>query len=129
MGDAAQAAFKESEQLLGREHPETVYAADNWAQLNRSDPAAMKILRENLEIERRRLGLARSSDGVHWDREPDFLAAGAQDWDREVLCDPTVELTPDGAIRVWFGGGDVPAPDHGIHGQIGVAALKGDQTR
>ena len=74
--------------------------------------------------ERRRLGLARSLDGVHWDREPGFLATGEQDWDREVLCDPTVELTPEGGVRVWFGGGDVPAPDHGIHGQIGFAMLK-----
>jgi len=80
--------------------------------------------------ERRRLGLARSSDGVHWDRDTTFPPAqGAQDWDREVLCDPTVELTPEGFVRVWFGGGDAPAPDHGIHGQIGFAVLRGDQTR
>ncbi|HLH42824.1 MAG TPA: hypothetical protein VKV74_07555 [Bryobacteraceae bacterium] len=79
--------------------------------------------------ERRRLGLARSLDGAHWEREPGFVAEGAQDWDREAVCDPTVELTGEGAIRVWFGGGDVAAPDHGIHGQIGFAMLKGDQTR
>jgi tetratricopeptide (TPR) repeat protein/tRNA A-37 threonylcarbamoyl transferase component Bud32 len=54
---AAVRAFKESEDQLGREHPETVYAADTWAQLNRQSPNAMTILRENLEIQRRRLGI------------------------------------------------------------------------
>jgi hypothetical protein len=32
---------------------------------------------------------------------------------------------PDGTIRVWFGGGDVPRPDQGLHGQIGVGSLRG----
>jgi tetratricopeptide (TPR) repeat protein len=53
---AALRGFKESEERLGREHPETVYAADSWAQLNRQNIGAMKVLRENLEIQRRRLG-------------------------------------------------------------------------
>jgi predicted GH43/DUF377 family glycosyl hydrolase len=75
--------------------------------------------------ERRRMGLARSSDGVHWSREATFTpVSGTADWDREVLCDPSVELAPDGTVRVWFGGGDVAAPDHGIHGQIGVGLLE-----
>ncbi len=39
------------------------------------------------------------------------------------MCDPTVEVTP-GEIRVWFGGGDVPSPDQGLHGQIGVGVLR-----
>jgi tetratricopeptide (TPR) repeat protein len=56
IGGAADTAFQECESRLGREHPETVYAADTWAQLNRSRPRAMEILRENLEIQRRRLG-------------------------------------------------------------------------
>ncbi len=52
----ADRAFKESETRLGREHPETVYAADTLAQLMRRQPRAMTLLRENLEIQRRRLG-------------------------------------------------------------------------
>jgi predicted GH43/DUF377 family glycosyl hydrolase len=76
--------------------------------------------------EHRRLGLARSSDGVRWEREDSFAPiSGDQDWDRQVVCDPTVELTPDGSVRVWFGGGDVAHPVENIHGQIGVAVLRG----
>jgi predicted GH43/DUF377 family glycosyl hydrolase len=74
--------------------------------------------------EHRRMGLARSSDGVHWERDSRFAPVGGdQDWDRAVLCDPSVEVSGD-SVRVWFGGGDVPAPDHGIHGQIGLGTLK-----
>ena len=72
--------------------------------------------------EKRRIGLARSNDGVHWFREP-LVIEGDRAWDREVVCDPTVELTPEG-IRVWFGGGDVARPDQGLHGQIGVGMLR-----
>ena len=36
--DAVARAFKDSEVRLGREHPETVYAADTWAQLNQREP-------------------------------------------------------------------------------------------
>jgi tetratricopeptide (TPR) repeat protein len=57
VSNAADLAFKMSEERLGREHPETVYAADSWAQLNRRDIRAMQVLRENLEIQRRRLGI------------------------------------------------------------------------
>jgi tetratricopeptide (TPR) repeat protein len=49
-------ALDYAEARLGREHPETVYAADSWAQLNRRHPRAMTLLRENLEIQRRRFG-------------------------------------------------------------------------
>jgi predicted GH43/DUF377 family glycosyl hydrolase len=76
--------------------------------------------------EHRRLGLARSSDGVRWEREPSFTpVSGDQPWDRQVVCDPTVERMPDGSVRVWFGGGDVAHPVENIHGQIGVARLRG----
>jgi predicted GH43/DUF377 family glycosyl hydrolase len=76
--------------------------------------------------ERRRVGLARSADGVRWDRETRFAPlAGAEAWDSQVMCDPTVEIQPSGAIRVWFGGGDVATPDHGLNGQIGVGLLRG----
>lgn len=74
--------------------------------------------------ERRRIGLARSSDGVHWARELNFKPiAGDQPWNREVMCDPSVEVMGD-QIRVWFGGGDLPRPDQGLHGQIGLGFLK-----
>jgi predicted GH43/DUF377 family glycosyl hydrolase len=76
--------------------------------------------------EHRRLGLARSSDGVHWERDGTFApVSGDQDWDRQVVCDPTVELMPDGSLRVWFGGGDVAHPVENIHGHIGMAELRG----
>jgi len=72
--------------------------------------------------EKRRIGLAKSPDGVHWSHES-LLIEGTQDWDREVVCDPTVEVLPEG-VRVWFGGGDVRRPDQGLHGQIGVGMLR-----
>lgn len=74
--------------------------------------------------ERRRIGLARSSDGVHWARDPSFPPIeGTEAWDREVVCDPSVEVVGD-QVRVWFGGGDVARPDQGLHGQIGLGFLK-----
>ena len=75
--------------------------------------------------ERRRLGLARSSDGVKWERVPGFTIAGERPWDSQVVCDPSVEKLPDGSIRVWFGGGDLARPDQNLHGQIGVGLLRG----
>jgi predicted GH43/DUF377 family glycosyl hydrolase len=76
--------------------------------------------------EHRQLGLARSSDGVHWARETGFApVSGDQPWDRQVVCDPTVQLMPDGSVRVWFGGGDVAHPVENIHGQNGMATLRG----
>jgi hypothetical protein len=76
--------------------------------------------------EHRRLGLARSTDGVRWERDETFTpVSGNQDWDRQVVCDPTVALMPDGSVRVWFGGGDVAHPVENIHGQIGIATLRG----
>ncbi len=75
--------------------------------------------------EHRRLGLARSSDGVHWAREPSFgPVAGEHPWDDKVICDPTVLLDGE-VLRVWFGGGDVAHPVANIHGQIGYAMLRG----
>ena len=73
--------------------------------------------------EQRRIGLARSLDGVLWTRVPDFVIAGAQAWDSKVIADPSVELLPD-SVRVWFGGGDVASPDQNLHGQIGVGVLR-----
>ena len=70
----------------------------------------------------RRLGLARSLDGVHWSKLP-AVFAGSQAWDSKVICDPTVLVDGD-TIRVWFGGGDIPSPDENLHGQIGYATLR-----
>ena len=75
--------------------------------------------------EQRRMGLAQSTDGVRWERVPNFVVAGESPWDSQVVCDPSVEQMPDGTIRVWFGGGDVARPDQGLHGQIGVGVLRG----
>ncbi|MCC7499695.1 MAG: hypothetical protein IT160_19090 [Bryobacterales bacterium] len=71
--------------------------------------------------EHRRLGLARSPDGVRWRRLPGIIE-GNQAWNSKVLCDPTV-LRDAAGMRVWFGGGDVASPDENLHGAIGVAVL------
>ena len=69
----------------------------------------------------RRLGMARSTDGVRWEKLP-AVFEGSQPWDSQVICDPTIELL-DGRLTVWFGGGDAPSPDENLNGQIGVATL------
>ena len=71
--------------------------------------------------EYRRLGLARSTDGVTWEKLPGSFA-GSERWNNKVICDPSVLVEGD-SIRVWFGGGDVASPDENLHGQIGVANL------
>ena len=71
--------------------------------------------------EYRRLGLARSMDGVTWEKLPGSFA-GSERWNKKVICDPSVLVEGD-SIRVWFGGGDVASPDENLHGQIGVANL------
>jgi predicted GH43/DUF377 family glycosyl hydrolase len=72
--------------------------------------------------EHRRLGLARSADGVRWSKLP-LVIAGNQPWNSKVVCDPTVE--PDGdSVRVWFGGGDAASPDENLNGQIGYGVLR-----
>jgi len=69
----------------------------------------------------RRLGLARSTDGVQWQKLPGSFS-GAEPWNSKVLCDPSVLVEGD-TIRVWFGGGDVASPDENLHGRIGTAIL------
>jgi hypothetical protein len=69
--------------------------------------------------ENRRLGLARSTDGVHW-KKLAAVFAGTEAWNSKVICDPSV----DEKFGVWFGGGDVARPDENIHGQIGYATLR-----
>jgi len=72
--------------------------------------------------ESRRIGLARSIDGVRWTKTRTVFS-GQQAWDSKVLCDPSV-IVESGQIRVWFGGGDLPRPDENLHGRIGLAILK-----
>jgi len=71
--------------------------------------------------ENRRLGVARSMDGVTWEKLPGSFAGSAR-WNNKVICDPSILVEGD-SIRVWFGGGDVASPDENLHGQIGVANL------
>jgi predicted GH43/DUF377 family glycosyl hydrolase len=70
----------------------------------------------------RRLGMARSIDGVRWEKLPEVFE-GRRPWDSPVICDPTIDLM-DGRLTVWFGGGDAPSPDENLNGQIGVAPLQ-----
>ena len=72
--------------------------------------------------ENRRLGLARSTDGVRWQKLLTVFA-GAGPWDSKAICDPAVEVAGD-HIAVWFGGGDVASPDENLHGQIGAGVLR-----
>ncbi len=74
--------------------------------------------------EQRRIGLARSEDGVAWVKVQGWVFAGREAWDSKVVCDPAVEVMPDGLVRLWFGGGDVASPDERLHGRIGVATLR-----
>ncbi len=74
--------------------------------------------------ENRRIGLARSRDGIRWARVSESaLIQGDRPWNAHVVCDPEVEPTSQG-IRVWFGGGDRPEPAENLHGQIGVGWLQ-----
>jgi predicted GH43/DUF377 family glycosyl hydrolase len=72
--------------------------------------------------ERRRLGLARSIDGVHWQKLPGVFS-GTEPWDSQVICDASV-LVENGEVRVWFGGGDAAQQEKNLHGQIGYATLR-----
>jgi predicted GH43/DUF377 family glycosyl hydrolase/predicted small lipoprotein YifL len=72
--------------------------------------------------ENRHLALARSTDGVHWEKLKAAFA-GSADWDSKVLCDPTVVVDGD-TVHVWFGGGNVASPDENLNGQIGFGQLK-----
>jgi predicted GH43/DUF377 family glycosyl hydrolase len=72
--------------------------------------------------EHRRLAALWSNDGVHWTRQPGAFS-GDQPWDSAVICDPSV-LVDSSGVRLWFGGGDRPIRDEGLHGQIGVGSIE-----
>jgi predicted GH43/DUF377 family glycosyl hydrolase len=72
----------------------------------------------------RRVGLARSQDGVRWMRVPSApLLAGREPWNSSVVCDPSVEVSGE-EVRVWFGGGNRPEPAENLNGQIGLATMR-----
>lgn len=71
----------------------------------------------------RRMGLAQSEDGIHWQKISSLTIGGTQAWNAKVICDPHVELQTDGRVKVWFGGGDVAHPSERIHGRLGVGWL------
>lgn len=71
--------------------------------------------------ERRKLGWARSGDGVRWTKTGPILG-GDQAWNDAVVCDPEW-IVADGRALVLFGGGDRPSPDENLNGRIGVAEL------
>jgi predicted GH43/DUF377 family glycosyl hydrolase len=73
--------------------------------------------------ENRRLGAARSSDGVAWRRAALPPIGGDRPWNSRVVCDPSV-WAGAGRLWLWFGAGDVPSPDENLHGQIGLATME-----
>ena len=74
--------------------------------------------------EHRKIGLAESADGMHWSRTTAFAPiAGGEAWNREVVCDPHVQLLNSGTLRMWYGGGDRAKPAEGLNGAIGVLDL------
>jgi predicted GH43/DUF377 family glycosyl hydrolase len=74
--------------------------------------------------EYRRLGLARSQDGVQWTRVTDQpVLSGNAPWNEKVVCDPSVVLEGSN-VRLWFGGGNRAEPAENLNGQIGYAVLR-----
>lgn len=71
----------------------------------------------------RKLGMARSVDGVHWTKLP-YVFAGVHEWDSQVICDPSVVKVGESEFWVWFGGGNIAKPDEGLNGQIGYGVLR-----
>lgn len=70
----------------------------------------------------RRMGLARSADGVHWRKVNEPVIAGSAYWNNKVVCDASVLPSGD-TVRVWYGGGTVAHPAERINGQIGYGEL------
>ncbi len=75
----------------------------------------------------RRMGLARSRDGVRWEKLREPLIEGGQPWNSKVVCDASV-LADSDSVKVWFGGGDVARPDERLNGQIGFGTLHAEDA-
>lgn len=75
----------------------------------------------------RRIGLARSPDGVHWTKLG-VIFEGHDGWNSKVVCDPSV-IARGGEVRVWYGGGDVARPDERIEGQIAMFTLTAEPAQ
>ena len=75
----------------------------------------------------RRMGLARSRDGVRWEKLREPLIEGGQSWNSKVVCDASV-LADGDSVKVWFGGGDVARPDEQLNGQIGFGTLHAEDA-
>jgi hypothetical protein len=73
--------------------------------------------------EMRRIGLARSADGVRWEKAAGWVIAGDRTWNAKTICDPHVEPQSDGTVKVWFGGGAQAHPAERVNGKIGVGVL------
>lgn len=75
--------------------------------------------------ENRRLGLARSQDGVRWRRVTRVAVfSGAEPWESKVVCDPSVLPAAGDGVHVWYGGGDRAEPAENLNGAIGYARLR-----
>jgi predicted GH43/DUF377 family glycosyl hydrolase len=68
----------------------------------------------------RDIAWAISTDGLHWQKKSLglFNSAMRQPWFSQVICDTTIlpARNGGGTYYVWFGGGDLPSPDHNLHG-------------
>jgi predicted GH43/DUF377 family glycosyl hydrolase len=74
--------------------------------------------------EYRRIGLARSQDGVSWTRvTTQAVIVGREPWNSKVVCDPSV-VPMGGFTAVWFGGGNRAEPAENLNGQIGYGVLR-----
>jgi predicted GH43/DUF377 family glycosyl hydrolase len=73
--------------------------------------------------ELRRMGLARSVDGVSWSKVASPVVAGDAAWNSAVVCDAWVMVNGRG-VDVWFGGGNMAHPAERVNGSIGFGRLE-----
>ena len=72
----------------------------------------------------RKLGLARSQDGMRWTRVSERpVLGGEHEWNAKVVCDPHV-VSNTSPLWVYFGGGNRAEPAENLNGQIGYGTLK-----
>lgn len=78
-------------------------------------------------LHQRSIGWASSTDGINWTKQGLLVTdAMRQEWDSQVICDPTILPTGnnDGTYYVWFGGGDQRQDSQNLNGQIGRMTIK-----